>query len=162
MIQMPRGLVPVTAAYMVGSPGGVMETEVAGGAPRYAMEYDRGVQPFNCTLILDKKQMQIWALWYLHLIKKGAVTFEMPLDSGFGVAWHRCNMVPGSYSSSRVGDDKTSVSFVVKAESQAWQYDYDQALLIVAVHDTSDDELDQLLARLSRYVNTDLKRLSLP
>lgn len=151
MIKMPRGFVPVTASYTVGGPGGVIETAVSGGAPRYAMEYDRGVQPFGCVLILNKSQFQIWQLWYLHLVKKGSITFEMPLDSGFGVSPHACHIVPGSYSTARAGDIHTSVSFVVTAESQAYQYSAADAAAIIELHNNIDGDLAPLLARLAQF-----------
>jgi hypothetical protein len=152
MIKMPRGFVPITASYTVGGPDGVVETQVAGGAARYAMEYDRGVQPFGCVLILNPTQFQVWQLWYLHIAKKGSVTFEMPLDSGFGVSPHACNIVPGSYSTARVGDINTSVSFVVKAESQAYQYSAADAAAIIELHNGIEgDDLSALLARLAQF-----------
>ena len=56
MPTLPNGFIPTVAAYSHDGPGGVMRTEVSGGTARYALDYDRGLQKFNVTLILDKLQ----------------------------------------------------------------------------------------------------------
>jgi len=96
MPSIPNGLKPVVSGYQFDEPGGVTRTEVGGGAPRYAMDWDRGTQRFQVTLILDALQFSIWTAFYHWQIGKGSIAFTMPLDSGFGVSPHAVNIMPGS------------------------------------------------------------------
>jgi len=120
MPAMPAGLKPVVEGYQFDDPGGVLRTEVAGGASRYALDWDRGTQRFSVTLILDALKFSVWTAFYFHVIKKGAAAFDMQLDSGFGASIHSVHMVPGSYSAKRAGGILWSVTFVVEAETQAY------------------------------------------
>lgn len=131
MPTMPAGLRPVVSGYGYDGPGGVMRTEVEGGMPRYAMEYDRGAQPFRVTMILTSLELSVWSAFFHQIIKKGSVGFDMHLDSGFGTDLHTVNIVPGSYSANRVGGAMTAVNFVVEAESQAYEMTPAEAQILV-------------------------------
>ncbi len=152
---MPNGFTPTVAAYSHDDPGGVMRTDIAGGAARYALEYDRGLQKFNVTFIFNALQFSVWTAFFIHIIKKGAYTFDMPLDSGFGVELHACNIIPGSYSASRVGGILTSVAFVVEAESQAYELSAEGAGGLVDMHNEYGAEAIYVLARLAQFATVD-------
>lgn len=152
---MPNGFVPTVAAYSHGGPEGVLRTEVAGGAARYALDYDRGLQKFNVTLILDKLQFSAWIAFFMHIIKKGAITFDMPLDSGFGTEQHACNIIPGSYSASRTGGIAMIVSFVVEAESQAYVFSVVDAQGMIDVYNAAGSDANALLARIAQFALVD-------
>lgn len=152
---MPNGFKPTVAAYSHDGPGGVMRTEVAGGAPRYALEYDRGLQKFNVTLILDKMRFSVWVAFFIHIIKKGAITFDMPLDSGFGTEMHACNIMPGSYSASRTGGVAMVVSFVVEAENKAYDFSAADAQALIDLYNEAGDDASALLARLAEFALVD-------
>ena len=136
-------------------PGGVIRTEVAGGASRFGLDWDRGPQRFTVTLILDATQFGIWQAFYFYSIKKGAIAFDMPLDSGFGVAPHSVNIMPGSYSASRTSGIITVVSFVVEAESLVYALGEDGAAGLLALHDEYGAYAGQLLARIAQFANID-------
>lgn len=152
---MPNGFKPTVAAYSHDGPGGVQRTEVAGGASRYALQYDRGLQRFNVTLILDKAQFSVWTAFFIHIIRKGAITFDMPLDSGFGTAPHASNMIPGSYSASRTGGTAMVVNFAVEAENQAYDFSAADAQAMIDVHNLYLRDSSPLLARLAQFANVD-------
>ena len=120
MPTLPNGFAPTVAAYSHAAPGGVSRTDVAGGAARYCLDYDQGVQRFAVTLMLDKSQFSVWTAFYFHIIAKGAIAFTMPLDSGFGTAAHSCNIVPGSYSATLTSGAAYSVAFAVDAVGGAY------------------------------------------
>jgi hypothetical protein len=120
MPTLPTGFVPIASAYSYSGPGGVSRAEVAGGAARYSLDYDKGVQQFSVTLVLDKSEFSVWTAFYFHLIRKGAVSFSMPLDSGFGNQLHSCNIVPGSYSAIATDGIAYAVSFVVETVCTAY------------------------------------------
>ena len=120
MPTLPTGFSPTVAAYSHAAPGGVKRTEVAGGAARYCLDFDQGVQRFAVTLVLDKTQFSVWTAFYFHLIAKGAIAFDMPLDSGFGTQAHACNIVPGSYSATLTNGAAYTVAFAVDAVSGAY------------------------------------------
>lgn len=120
MPTMPNGFVPTVAAYSHDAPMGVMRTDVAGGFGRYSLDFDRGTQRFNVTLMLDAAQFSIWTIFFLRIIKKGAVTFDMRLDTGLGTALHPVHIVPGSYSATRTAGIVTIVSFVVETTSAVY------------------------------------------
>ena len=157
---LPSFMKPIVAAYSHGGPGGVMRTEVAGGAPRYALDYDRGLQQFQVTLILDKLQFSVWTAFYHQIIKKGAITFDMPLDSGFGTQLHACNITPDSYQASRTGGIAMAVSFVVEAESKAYDMTAAEALDLVSMYNTYGAGTNALLARINQFANVDSNALT--
>ncbi len=148
-------MLPIVAAYSHGGPGGVMRTEVAGGAPRYALDYGRGLQQFQVTLILDKTKFSVWTAFFHHIIKKGAITFDMPLDSGFGTELHACNIMPGSYQASRTGGIAMAVSFVVEAESKAYDMTAADAQALIDVYNIYGTDTDELLVRINKFANFD-------
>lgn len=153
--RMPAGFVPVVSQYSHGGPGGVMRTEVAGGSPRYGLDYDRGTQQFNVTLILDSLRFSVWSAFFHQVIKKGAITFDMELDSGFGCALHACNIVPGSYQATRTAGILVAVSFVVEAESKAYDMTPDEAQSLVDLYGIYGKSLPSFLDRLSRFATHD-------
>ncbi len=155
MPTIPNGFKPTVAAYSFGAPGGVMSTEVAGGAPRYGLVYDRGVQQFSVTLMLDKLKFSVWTAFFHHIIKKGAITFDMPLDSGFGTAMHAVNIVPGSYSATRTAGIVVIVSFVVEAESQAYDLSGAEAAGLIDIYNSLGADGFALFDRIEQFANVD-------
>ena len=155
MPTLPTGLTPTVAAYSYGGPGGVLRTEVAGGAARYGLDYGRGTQQFNVTLVLDKLKFSVWTAFFHHIILKGAVTFDMPLDSGFGTEQHAVNIVPGTYSASRTGGIAMVVAFVVEAESKVYDMTAADAAALIDVYSTYGDDSNKLLDRLAQFANVD-------
>jgi hypothetical protein len=155
MATIPNGLKPVVSGYEIDEPGGVMRTEVAGGAARYALDWDRGPQRFQCTLILEALQFSVWSAFYHHVIKKGALAFDMQLDSGFGPSPHSVNIMPGSYSAARTGGIMWAVSFVVEAESQVYAMTAADAAALIDFYNVNGAYSDALLARIARFANYD-------
>ena len=103
-----RDLYPVTSpsGYSYASAQGVHMTQVEGGFNRYAMDFDRGTRVYNVALACTADHLQVWELFYLHIIKKGALAFEMPLDSGTGLKQHLVNIIPNSVNTTET-DGKT-------------------------------------------------------
>ena len=159
MATFPTQFTPTVASYSFDEPGGVMRTDVAGGAARFALDWDRGPQRFQITLILTALQFSVWSAFYHHVIKKGAIAFGMRLDSGFGVSPHSVNIMPGSYSAARTGGILTVVSFVVEAESQVYDMTGAEALILLDLYSTYGAETDALLARLAKFATSDLNVL---
>ena len=155
MPRIPRALKPVIQGYGIGSPEGVSHTEVGGGMPRSAMLWDRGPQPFQVTLLLTPDKFSVWTTFFTHIIKKGALSFTMPLDSGFGLEDHDCLMVPDSYSAARAGGQVTSVSFVVKAESKAYAMTAAEAQSILDYWEAVGEPSSDLLRRIAQFANED-------
>ena len=155
MPTLPTDFKPIASAYSHSGPGGVMRTEVAGGASRYGLEWDRGPQHFNVTLILDQTQFSVWVAFYTHLIKKGALSFDMQLDSGFGVQEHTCNIVPDSYQAARTGGSVLAVSFVVEAESKAYDMSATDAQGLVDLYNTYGSSSNALLARIALFATVE-------
>jgi len=151
----PKGFQPVVEGYSMDDPGGVMRTEVAGGAARYALDWARGPQRFTVTLILDSNQFAIWQAFYFYSIKKGAIAFDMPLDSGFGVANHSVNIMPGSYSAARTSGIMMVISFAVEAESMVYALGEDGATALLDLHDEYGAYAAATLARLARFATVD-------
>lgn len=151
----PAGLKPVVSNYSIDDPGGVIRTDVAGGAPRYALDWDRGVQRFNVTLILDALQFSVWTAFYHYAIRKGSITFDMQLDSGFGISGHAVNIVPGSYSAARTSGVMMVVSFVVEAENQVYQMGASDAANMIALYNLYGAYSTSLLDRLAKFSNVD-------
>ena len=155
MPTIPKGFQPVVEGYSMDDPGGVMRTEVAGGASRFALDWDRGPQRFTVTLILDATQFNIWQAFYFYSIKKGAIAFDMSLDSGFGVANHSCNIMPGSYSAARTSGIMMVVAFVVEAESMVYGLGEGGAAGLLAMHEEYGAYSAQVLARIAQFATVD-------
>lgn len=136
-----------------------MRTEVAGGGARYAMNYDRGTQRFNITLLLDKLKFSVWVAFFHHIIKKGAITFDMPLDSGFGTEAHAVNIVPDSYSATRTSGTVMLVSFVVEAESKAYDMSAADAVALVDVYNAAGAGSNDLLESIEQFSTVDSNAL---
>lgn len=153
----PTGLRPIVSGYSFDGPGGVSATEVAGGAPRVAMEYDRGVQPFRVTFMLKPLELAVWTTFFHHTIKKGSLPFQMHLDSGYGPALHTVTMIPGSYSAARSANRvDTAATFGVWTESAAYDMTADQAQQLLDFYETYGESGAALLERLARFATVDI------
>lgn len=119
MPTMPNGLVPLVSGLSSEAPEGVSRTEVAGGPARYRLEWARGRQRFGVKLALDSGLLLVWTAFYHHIIKKGAIAFDMRLDSGLGVMPHNVHILPGSYSLVASGGNYVA-TFTVECESAVY------------------------------------------
>lgn len=152
---LPSSFLPVVEGYSFGSPGGVHRTEVAGGMSRYALQWDRGVQEFRITMVMNPDKFAIWNLFFLRVIKKGAVSFEMQLDSGFGVGTHVCNIIPGTYNANLVNGTFYSITFSIEAESSAFNFSDDEAQSMLDLYNLYGDKYDDILKRIAQFANED-------
>jgi hypothetical protein len=152
---MPNGFTPTVASYSMDEPGGVLRTDVAGGAARYGLGWDRGLQRFQVTLILDALKFSVWTAFYHHIIRKGAITFDMRLDSGFGPEVHAVNIMPGSYSAARTGGIATVVSFVVEAENKVYEMSAIDAVGLVDLYNAYGAGANAMLQRLATFATVD-------
>ncbi len=155
MPTLPNGFVPSSSSYSFDEPGGVMRTDVDGGMPRYALDWDRGVQRFKITLVLDLMEFSVWTAFYHFQIAKGAIAFDMPLDSGFGVELHTVNIKPGSYSAARTGGALMVVSFIAETENHVYLMDSVGAGRLVDLFNTYGDQSNLLLARIARFATVE-------
>lgn len=156
MPTIPKGLKPVVESYGIGAPDGVRRTDVGGGLPRYGLEWDRGVQQYRVTLILDQLKFSVWTTFFHHTIKKGSIGFSMDLDSGYGRQTHSVYIVPGTYSATPTGGRAVwTVSFMVDAESAAYAMSAADASALLALYELEGDQSAALLARISIFANQD-------
>ena len=162
MPALPSGLKPVVSGYAFDEPGGVLRTEVAGGAARYGLDWDRGLQRFQITLILDALQFSVWSAFYHHTIKKGSIAFDMRIDSGFGVSAHGGNIVPGSYSAARTSGIMMVVSYVFEAENQVYAMSALDAAALVALYGEYGAYSTAFLDRLAQFATVDSNVLAFP
>ncbi len=151
---LPSGMVPLLSGYGHNGPGGVVRDDVDGGLGAYALDWEGGVQAFRCTLFLQPAQYRRWVVWYHRLIGKGAQSFSMPLDSGFGVVPHLVNIIPGSYSASRSGLNMV-VSFGCEAESTVYQLGEDGAEDLLEIYDVYGTGIPALFDRIAQFANVD-------
>lgn len=79
----------------------------------------------------------------------------MPLDSGMGTQDHDCNIVPDTYTTSRVGVNGMSVSFTVETRPTAFALNDADANALVDVWNTLGDETSSLLDLLEHFVRVD-------
>lgn len=152
---LPSSFLPVVEGYGFNGPGGVRRTEVQGGMSRYAMQWDRGTQEFRITMVMNPDKFSVWNLFFLRVIKKGAVSFDMQLDSGFGVSTHTCNILPGTYNANLVNGSFYSITFSVEAESKAWQFSDTEAESIVDIYGLYGDSGSDVLLRIATFANQD-------
>ncbi|MDP9891226.1 hypothetical protein J2W32_000323 [Variovorax boronicumulans] len=151
----PKGFKIVTSGFGTDGPGGVKRTEVGGGRPRYGLDYDRGTQRYNVSIGMTAQRYSVWTVFFHHIIKKGAITFDMEIDSGFGLQVHACNIMPGTYSAERVGGSVTLVRFAVEAESRVYDLSASEAQAYIDLWNMEGDDLIQLLSRLAIFANVD-------
>lgn len=152
---LPASFLPIVEGYSFGSPGGVRKTEVAGGMSRYAMQYDRGVQEFKVTMVMTPDKFSIWNLFFLRVIKKGSISFEMQLDSGFGVDTHLCNILPGSYNANLVNGAFYSITFSIEAESQAFQFSDEDIQANMDLYSLYEKDYRNILIRIGQFATVD-------
>lgn len=152
--RIPTGFKPLIAPYGADSAGGVDRTPVDGGAPRYALAFDRGVQRFQVSMLLSAAAFSVWTTFYHRRIGKGSITFEMPIDSGFGMDFHRGNIVPESYAESRNGP-YTIVAFTFEAEPQIYDLTDADSDAVLALWEVYGEATDELLDRLAKFATVD-------
>jgi len=155
MPTLPRDLYPVTSpsGYSHNAAGGVSRTQVEGGFNRYALDFDRGVQQFNVALACTAVHYQIWTLFFYNIIKKGALSFDMPLDSGSGLQTHSVNIIPNSVSVNETDGNNFVVTFQVEAESSAYDFDTDATDTILAIWEAGED-VGELFDAIAYFVLT--------
>lgn len=156
----PSGLIPLIAGYSFAGPDGVVATDVAGGMPRQALYWDRGQQKFNVSLVLKPAQFSAWNVFFLRIIKKGALSFTMDLNSGFGCAPHAVTIIPGSYNVTGLNMLHATVSFSVWAESQAYSMSDDDAVALIDIYEAFGEDVHDFLDRLAIFANSDLNVLN--
>ena len=156
MPTLPRDLYPVSSpsGYSYGAAGGVSRTQVEGGFNRYALDFDRGVQQFNVALACTAGHYQIWTLFFYNIIKKGALSFDMPLDSGSGLQTHSVNIIPNSVSVNETDGNNFVVTFQVDAESSAYDFDTDATDTILAIWEAGED-VGELFDAIAYFVLTE-------
>jgi len=157
MPTMPNGLYPVSnpGGYSHGDPGGVSRTATEGGFPRYAQSFQRGPQQFSVTIPATETEYEIWVLFFTHVLKNGTLTFDMPLQSGFGLQQHSGNIIPGSHRVTETDGHNYIINFQFEAESKAFEFEAGAAELIIDYHNSSED-LVALLDRIAIFANEDV------
>ena len=155
----PKGFRPIVSGYGTDGPGGVRRTEVAGGLPRYALDYDQGAQRYSVAIGMTALMYGVWTVFFHQIIKKGAITFDMEIDGGFGLQVHACNIIPGSYNAERVGGKITVVKFAVEAVSRVYEFSETDAQLYIDLWNQQGVGMESLLARIARFANIDTKIL---
>ena len=155
MPTLPRDLYPVTSpsGYSHNAAGGVSRTQVEGGFNRYALDFERGVQQFNVALACTAGHYQIWTLFFYNIIKKGALSFDMPLDSGSGLQTHSVNIIPNSVSVNETDGNNFVVTFQVEAESSAYDFDTDATDTILSIWEAGED-VGELFDAIAYFVLT--------
>lgn len=157
----PVGMCPAVSPYSFGAPGGVDRTDLEGGVGRYAMAWDRGTQVFNVTLMLRLEQFTVWNAFFLRVIKKGAITFLMDIDSGFGSEPHNVNILPGSYNSVMTSGTVYAVTFQVEAEAAStYNLTEEQVDALIEINNMTGGFPSRLLDRLAIFANVDTNVLS--
>ena len=153
---LPRDLYPVTSpsGYSYASAQGVHMTQVEGGFNRYALDFDRGTRVFNVALACTAGHLRVWELFYLRIIKKGALSFEMPLDSGTGLEQHVVNIIPNSVNTAATDGNNFVVTFQVEAESKIYDFTEEGAAAIIAIWNAGGD-VGELLDRLALFTLED-------
>ena len=156
MPTLPRDLYPVTSpsGYSHNAAGGVSRTQVEGGFNRYALDFDRGVQQFNVALACTAGHYRIWTLFFYNIIKKGALSFDMPLDSGCGLQTHTVNIIPNSVSVNETDGNNFVVTFQVDAESSAYDFDTDATDTILSIWEAGED-VGELFDAIAEFVLTE-------
>jgi hypothetical protein len=149
---LPRDLYPVTSpsGYSYASAQGVSMTQVEGGFNRYALDFDRGTRVFNVALACTAGHLRVWELFYLRIIKKGALSFEMPLDSGTGLEQHIVNIIPNSVNTTETDGNNFVVTFQVEAEPKIYDFTEEGAAAIIAIWNAGGD-VGELLDRLALF-----------
>jgi hypothetical protein len=149
---LPRDLYPVTSpsGYSYASAQGVSMTQVEGGFNRYALDFDRGTRLYNVSLACTAGHLQVWELFYLRIIKKGVLAFEMPLDSGTGLEQHIVNIIPNSVNTTETDGNNFVVTFQVEAESKIYDFTDEGTEAILSIWETSGD-VGEFLDRLALF-----------
>jgi hypothetical protein len=155
-INLPRDLYPVSSpsGYSYGAAQGVNVTQVEGGFNRYALDFDRGTRVFNVALACTAGHLRVWELFYLRIIKKGALSFEMPLDSGTGLEQHVVNIIPNSVNTAATDGNNFVVTFQVEAEPKIYDFTEEGAAAIIAIWNAGAD-ITELFDRLAEFTLED-------
>ncbi len=152
--RIPAGLKPTATSYSSDSASGAMRTDVAGGMPRYGLAWERGSQTVNLTFLFTPLQMQIWMQFFQRVIALGTITFTIPLDTGYGVQDHECNIVPQTYQQSRNGPT-WAVVFQAETVSRGYDWSTAETEALFALYEIYGEGAGQLLVDLAQYATID-------
>lgn len=154
--RIPNGFKPLIDEYSGGAPTGVFNTAVAGGLPRAGLMWDRGPRQYSVAMVLSPEKFSVWSVFLARIIDGGAISFDMPLDSGEGMADHLCTMVAGSYNERRAERSVfTRISFVVQAEPKAYEYTKEEAQDLMDLWNLEGEGADDLLRRIAKFATED-------
>lgn len=162
VIRIPSGFEPVVQGYGFKGPGGVKRTMVAGGLPRYALDWDRGSSEFNVALVMTAAKFAVWTAFYHLIIKKGSITFTMPLDSGLGLQDHDCNILPDSYMATRTNGPITTVTFSVDATPRIYETTAAEAQELIDFWNSYGESGSSLLAAIAYFATVGSNALAYP
>ena len=111
----------------------------------------------DVALACTAGHLQVWELFYLRIIKKGALAFEMPLDSGTGLEQHLVNIIPNSVNTTETDGNNFVVTFQVEAESKIYDFTDEGAEFILSYWEDYGDlgGLGDLSDRLAEFVLSD-------
>lgn len=159
--RIPYGMCPMVSPYSFGAPGGLERTDLDGGVGRYGLTFDRGTQTFQVTLVLNPEDFSVWNVFFLRVIKKGVISFIMPMDSGMGYEDHTCNILPGSYNAVLTSGTMWTVSFWIEAEAAStYNLTDDQVQTIIDIHNETGGHSKRLFDRLAQFANVDTNVLN--
>lgn len=154
--RIPNGFKPLIDEYSGGAPTGVVNTAVAGGLPRAGLVWDRGPRQYSVAMVLSPAKFSVWSVFLARIIDGGAISFEMPIDSGAGLEDHLCTMVAGSYNERRAERSVFArISFMVLAEPSAYVYTKEEAQDLIDLWNEAGESSDDLLLRIAKFANSD-------
>lgn len=154
--RVPSLFKPAAQGYSVGSPDGVRLSEVAGGMPRVAMEWNRGWQAIPVYRVMSKNEYAVWSVFFHRRINNGSVQFTMPLNLGQGLVDHLCVMVPGTYTAAPLSGNRVwSVGFTVMAQNTIYDLTDADVQGILDLWEALGEDADPLLLRLAKFANED-------
>ena len=120
----PRTIKPLTnKTYSMSRGGNVIETPVAGGIARQALNYSTEPVPFSLNFIMSNLQYKVFLNFYDVAIDHGANSFKMNLDSGQGIVDHQVYIKRNSVKANKPSFNNWYVTFTATAEVTASQLD---------------------------------------
>lgn len=116
-LRLPAGMMPVLDnGYTISSLDGVVQSNPNSPNVSSALKWRRGIRKINTSLTLTQGELEVFLTWLYRKAQFGTLSFQCPLDDGYGVLSAKVNIVPESLTVKYVAYNLWSVAMSLEGE----------------------------------------------
>lgn len=155
-ISWPSNLKPaVNRGYNFNTASNLIQVDTMGGNPIIIRDYKYAPVIIPVAFVGNRLTKQVISDFYYGKINSGQDKFYMNLDTGMGIEQHTVQIVPGTISFNGDQDPMWVITMTIRAEKTPAQ-DAPLGGNLADLYEVYGDDIDDLLAALAYFVNTEL------